>query len=111
MNIWLALFAAPILALIDQSVSLAAVSWACAYQHAIVLHALHAGFLLATIACAAPAFILWRNGSSQRDNDADGEAFLRRHFLATLAAGSGSLSGLIIVAMWIPTWIIPVCAR
>jgi hypothetical protein len=89
----------------------AAVGWACAHQHAIVLHVLHAGFLLATVACTIPAFVIWRNGPSQRSSAADGEALLRRHFLATLAAGSGSLSSLIVAAMWIPTWIIPVCAR
>jgi hypothetical protein len=104
MRIWPALLLAPTLALADQVVAFAAVGWTCAHARPIVLHAIHALFLVATAATLAPAWQAW--GASRGRADA---AAQRRHFLAALAIASAALSALVIAAMWLTTWFIPPC--
>ena len=38
-----------------------------------------------------------------------GEAGARRHFLAGIATGTATLSALVILAMWIPAWLLSPC--
>ena len=108
MKIWLALLAAPVLALMDQVVSFATVGWACAHQHGVAVHAVHALFLVAAMASTVPAFQLW-NGV-RADKLSGNETLARRHFLASIAVGVGTLSVVIIASMWMPTWVIAVCS-
>ena len=108
MKIWLALLAAPVLALMDQVVSFATVGWACAHQHGVAVHAVHALFLVAAMASTVPAFQLW-NGMRADPRSGD-ETVARRHFLASVAVGVGTLSVVIIASMWMPTWVIAVCS-
>jgi hypothetical protein len=106
MRIWFALLAAPILALADQSVAYATAGWACANQHAFAMHGVHLLFLAATLAGTLAAWPLWRATSSAKASD---ETRARRHFLAGLATASGAFSALVIMAMWIPTWVLAPC--
>jgi hypothetical protein len=106
-KIWFALLAAPFLVLMDQVVSYATVNWACAHQHAIAVHAVHACFLLAVAAGTVPAWQLWRRTRIGRSGN---EALARRHFLAGLAVALGAFSILAITSMWMPTWIIAPCS-
>ena len=109
MAIWLALLAAPILALADQAVSFATVGWACAHQHALAVHAVHTAFLVAAVASTIPAARAWTRARTHRHEAAD-PAAARRHFLAGIATGVGGLSVVIIASMWMPTWLIAVCS-
>src|SRR5206468_2732051 len=95
MNIWLALLAAPTLALTDQLVAYSTVGWACAHDRIVVTHAVHALCLVATALSVVPAWRLW---SATRAGG--NEAVVRRHFLAGMAMASGALSALVIAAMW-----------
>src|SRR3954466_244443 len=106
MQIWLALLVAPLLVLADQSISFASVGWACAHQVGGVVHAVHVIFLVATAVATVAAWQLWRATLPVRSSN---ETLARRHFLATLATASGVLSVLVIVAMWIPTWLLASC--
>ena len=108
MPIWFALLAAPLLALGDQAVSYATVGWACAHQEPFALHAVHALFFTTAAAAAFPAWQLWRATRSTRSSN---ETVARRHFLAGLATASSTLSMLVIAAMWMPTWVISLCAN
>jgi surface polysaccharide O-acyltransferase-like enzyme len=101
---------APVLALLDQIVSFATVGWACAHQHGVAVHAVHALFLVAAVASTVPAFLLWR-GEVTGKNGSDSETVARRHFLASVACCVGALSVVVIAAMWMPTWVIAVCAN
>src|SRR5436190_22168679 len=106
MNIWLALLVAPTLALADQVIAYAAVGWSCAHERAVVVHAIHALFLVAAAASVLPAWRLWK--ATRADAD---EAGQRRHFLGGMAIASGALSVLVIAAMWMPTWVIGPCIQ
>jgi hypothetical protein len=104
MRIWMPLLLAPTLALADQVVAFAALGWACAHDRAIVIHAIHALFLLATAVTLVP---WWRARNASRGR-ADAAA-RRQHFLANLALATAALSMLAIAAMWLTTWVISPC--
>ena len=104
MAIWFALLLAPTLALADQVIAYAAVGWSCAYERALVVHAIHALFLVTAAASLLPAWRLWSATSAAAD-----EATQRRHFLVGLAIAVGALSVLAIAAMWLTTWFIAPC--
>ena len=103
MRIWFALLLAPVLALTDQSVAYATAGWACAHQHPAVVHGIHVVFLVAIVAGTVAAWQYWR-ATPQR-----AEPAASRHFLAGIAAASGALSALVILAMWIPNWMLSPC--
>jgi hypothetical protein len=107
MRIWFALVAAPMLALADQVVSYATVGWACAHDHPVAVHAVHAVFLVAVVAGTVPAWQLWH---ATRPGKTGNETLARRRFLAGLGAALGALSIVVIVSMWMPTWIIAPCS-
>jgi hypothetical protein len=102
MRIVFALIVAPLLALVDQSTALAMVGWSCAHSATLAVHALHFVFLAATVAAAIVAFAQWRRTQSA-------DTRVRNRFLAALATASALLSTLVIVAMWIPVWMISPC--
>jgi hypothetical protein len=106
MRIALALIAAPLLALVDQSVAFALAGWACAHQHDLALHAVHLAFLAAIAAATVPAWRLHRSMARQAGSD---ETVRRRRFLAGLAAGSGALALAAVAAMWAATWMVSPC--
>jgi hypothetical protein len=106
MRVWTALLVAPLLALTDESVALAVVSWACAHQSAYAIHLVHLLFLAGTAGCAAMAGQAWHKAASRSGG---GESLGQVRFLAPLATASAALSTLAIAAMWIPTWLIASC--
>jgi hypothetical protein len=105
---WPSLLVAPVLALADQGIALALTTWACRGQHALVLHAVHAVFALATAAATLFAWWRWRRA---RPHAASGEAAARTCFLAGMALGASALSLLAILAMWGPTWVLSACLQ
>jgi hypothetical protein len=106
MRTWFALLGAPFLALVSQSVSYATVGWSCAHQQPLAVHAVHGVFLAAIVVGTLLAWALWRE---TRPVGAEGEEPARRHFMAGLAASSGALSALVVVAMWLPVWVLGPC--
>ena len=105
MRTWFALLAAPLLALADQTISYAAADWTCAHHGTWVAHAVHAAFF---VACAASCVLAWQLWRATVPAQAD-EAHARRHFLAGIATGSAALSGVVVLAMWIPNWWLSPC--
>jgi hypothetical protein len=106
MRTWYPLIVVPLLALVDQSVSYATTLWACTHQNSVVVHVVHAPFLLLALAGVVIAWDRWRASAPMK---AENETLARRHFLAGLATGVASLSVLVIVAMWGITWVLRAC--
>ncbi len=106
MRIWIALFVAPVLALIDLAVAFATVGWACAHQAWFSVHGVHLLFLIATAASAIAAANVWR---ARATTTPDVQVSAQVHFLAGIATASATLSTAAIAAMWIPTWMITPC--
>jgi hypothetical protein len=106
MRICFALLAVPVLALVDQSVSYVTTLWACTHQNSIVVHAVHAPFLVAAAVGALLAWQAWRRSEPMKGEN---ETLARRHFVAALATGAAALSVLVILAMWGVTWVLRSC--
>jgi hypothetical protein len=108
MRIWLALLAAPSLALACQSVMYALVTPSCSVQTRVAIHAVAAASLLL---CVAFTLIARSAGAPVRfgaDHDSD-EPPATRHFLAVVATAVGALSSLLVLAMWIAAWVLSPC--
>jgi hypothetical protein len=105
---WPGLLLAPMLALADQGVAYALLGWGCSSQQGALLHAVHAFFLAAT---ACSTFLAWRESRPGRPalREAEGFTVHRRDFMAQAALGVGLLSAAMIVAMWIPQWMLSPC--
>ena len=108
MRVFAAFLVAPFLALADQSVAYAFAGWACAHQHEAVPHAVHAIFLAATLAATFFAWTTARAGLATIREEA-GFTVQRHDVMATCALALGALSSVVIVALWIPQWVLSPC--
>ena len=115
-RVWPALLVAPLLVLTDVSVGYSLVTPACARQGGGELHALS---LLCLVAVLAMTFLAWRTWSALSAAQPDagaitgsdaGHADRRARFLALLGTLSGALSTLVVIAVWIPAWVLPPCS-
>lgn len=104
MRLWVPLLLAPVLALLDQVVAFGVVGWSCAHERAIVVHAIHASFLVAAALTLVPAWRIWRSSRARAD-----EAGRRQHFLGNIALASAAMSVLVIAAMWLTVWFVAPC--
>jgi hypothetical protein len=108
MRIWLALLAAPSLALAAQSIMYSLVTPSCSMQTRVAIHA-----VAAVVLALCVVFTLLARGAGApvrfgADQD-DGEAPTTRHFLAIVAAAVGAMSSLVVLAMWIAAWVLSPC--
>jgi uncharacterized membrane protein YjgN (DUF898 family) len=108
MRIWLALLAAPSIALACQSAMYALVTPSCSVQTRVAIHAVAA---LALLLCIAFTLMARSAGAPVRfgaDHDSD-EPPATRHFLAVVAAAVGTISALVVFGMWIGAWVLSPC--
>ena len=101
-GLWTGVLAGPIAWASDLGISYAIVKWTCGSQHTSVLHAVSAAALLAIAAGAVPA---WR-GLSLSTGSASTD---RIRFMAVLGLLSCALFALVVVATWIPSWVLNAC--
>jgi hypothetical protein len=106
---WPALLLSPLLALAAQACAYALASPGCAQQRGPWLHAVPLVFLLLALALTVLA---WRDmrrrapGAPHADADRRGA---NGYFVACAATGTGALSSLAIVALWVPLWWLSPC--
>jgi hypothetical protein len=111
MKNWPALLLAPSLALANLAITYALVTPSCARQGKLALKIVSAVTLLV---CAVLTVQAWRNWKGQGGGDADAPrdgARLRPRFVALVAAMAGALSCLVVIAQWIPQWVLSPCAN
>ena len=113
---WPALLLAPLAALTQLSLAHALVTPACMAQAGALEHAVAAGGLGFTLVCTALAWAQRRHLERHRPALAPlppgGESDAAAHrgwLLARIAVGSGALSALVALALWIPAWLLPPC--
>lgn len=107
-SIWLALLVAPSLALLNLSVVYALVVPACEGQNTLPLHIFSVATLLLCLLFTFMAWHQWRQHAASPDAPED-DAPVRKDFLSAVAALTGLLSALVIVAQWIPQWVLSPC--
>jgi hypothetical protein len=103
MATWAALILAPLFALADQGVAYALAPWSCAHQDTVAGHAVHALFLVATLATLAGA-LRARHAPNHASNGTH-----RHEFLALVGVLTAALCAAVIVAMWVPQWVLSPC--
>jgi hypothetical protein len=108
MRSWPGLLGTPLLALADQSVAYAFVPYSCSHQQSVVLHAVHAVFLVAILACALHVWPRARPVIGHLRND-EGATVQRGDLMAILALSMAIFSAAIVVAMWIPQFLLAPC--
>jgi hypothetical protein len=108
MKSWPALLLAPSLVLLDQSVVYMLAGWSCASQNQGIAHAVHAAFLVAVLATLIPSW-RWHRLANTGSTRIEGESRTRIAFSALIGLLVGILSAAVIVAMWIPQWVLSPC--
>jgi hypothetical protein len=106
---WPALLIAPSVALANASIAYALVTPSCSSQDINPLHAVSLVCLLLCLALTWPALVNWLRGRASPSLASDAVAS-RAHFLAQVAAMTGALSALVVLAEWMPLWIVSPCA-
>jgi hypothetical protein len=109
MMVWPGILLAPLVTLLNLSLTYALVLPSCASQTRWMLHGVSAVSLAITVLSALAATRVPRMDPSARSEDA-GTAPVRLHFLAQVAVLLGALSSLVILAQWIPSWALPPCS-
>jgi hypothetical protein len=111
-RIWLALLAAPSLALAAQSIMYALVTPSCSLQTRVLVHAVALGALVLAALFTWLARSEWARRaaalSADSDSDAPDPGSVRR-FLALVATAVGALSCLTILTMWMGAWVLSPC--
>jgi len=102
--LWPALILAPLLALADQSAAYALAPWLCGHQQTAMGHAVHVLFLVAIVITGVPAWAAARVLAPAEKTSSEG-----RPMLAVVAALVALLSIVIVVALWIPQWVLSPC--
>jgi hypothetical protein len=112
MRIWLALLAAPSLALASQSLMYALVTPSCSLQTRVAIHAVAAASVLLAALFTALARGEWARRALEMpqgpDSDEPDPGSVRR-FLAMVGTAVGAISCLVILAMWIGAWVLSPC--
>ena len=108
MRSWPALLIAPSLALADQSATFALATYSCVAQRLVLPHVVHATFLMAALVLTSMAIYRWRTGRASMPEDASDEG-ARDHFFAISGTMVGTLSVLVIAAMWLAQWMLSPC--
>ena len=108
---WPALLLCPMLALAEQSIVYALSTPTCQTQRETWLNGVPLVFVALTLLLTALAWTELRRLRGEHVDasvDTDAQA-LRRYFVARVAVWSGALSSLVIVAMWVPQWVLSPC--
>lgn len=107
-SVWPALLLVPALTLVNLSVTYALVTPSCSRQTTLALHLMT---LLVACLCAAMTVSAWREWRRRvASRHRDDAAAARPAFLATVAVMCSGLSTLVVLAQWLPQWVISPCA-
>ena len=104
---WLALLLAPVLTLTAFSINYALVTPACEQQANVAwLHGVFAASLLRSVLFTALAGRNWQRSNAHQ---AESRTRDRTRFVALVAVLVGALSSLVLVAQWLPLWVLSPC--
>ena len=106
---WLALLLAPMLALTALGINYALVTPACEQQAKVAwLHGVFAASLLLSVLFTVLSGRNWQR-SKVHQVESESQTRNRQRFVALVAVLVGALSSLVLVAQWLPLWVLSPC--
>jgi hypothetical protein len=107
-NLWVGLLLAPIAFLIDLEVAYALVPPACSSRNTTPLHLVHLACFLLTLYGLFTAWRSWKLTGPTWPGE-QGDPLARSRFLAATGLLVSAMFALVIVAMWIPSFLLDPC--
>src|SRR4051812_42943577 len=106
--LWFGVLAGPVAWLLQLQASYALVLWFCAKHESLPLHLATSTFLAIAIVGGLISLGQWRSESVDEANGPE-PIFDRPRFMALLGMMTSSLFALIIIAQWIPVFVLNPC--
>ena|SRR5215213_5503869 len=106
--LWTGLLLAPTAFLLNLEVAYALVPTACSSRAPVLVHLVHLGCLALAVFGGLTAWRSWR-GSGETWPGGAGGPISRTRFMAGLGLWTSALFALVIVAQWIPSFILDPC--
>jgi hypothetical protein len=107
-DLWFSLLLAPIAFLIDLEVAYALVPPACSSRNLLPVHLAHLACFLLTLYGLFTAWRSWRLAGATWPGE-QGDQLARSRFMAATGLLVSAMFALVIVAMWIPTFVLDPC--
>jgi hypothetical protein len=107
-NLWIGLLVPPIVFLIDLEVAYALVPTACSARNRLPVHLVHLACLLLVLFSWVTARRCWKATGATWPAD-EGGPLGRSRFMAGVGVLMSALFALVILAMWIPSFILDPC--
>lgn len=108
LDLWVGLLLAPIAFLIDLEVAYALVPPACSSRNALPVHLVHLACLLLALYGLSTAWRSWKLTGATWPGQ-QGDPLSRSRFMAAIGLLVSAMFALVIVAIWIPSFILDPC--
>ncbi len=105
---WIALITGPLLCLINQLINFVAVPWVCATQNYWLLHLTHALAFGLVVWAGFLSHRVWRDTGGGVSSEGP-EVKARDHFLGLIAIMTSAFSAALVLAMWLPNFMLGAC--
>jgi hypothetical protein len=106
--LWFGILAGPLAFLLNLQLSYMLVQPVCVTAHHLVLHLVPVGALLLTVSGGVSAWRNWRRTGQAESSEAGG-VLPRSRFLAGVGLLTSGLFIVVIVAQWLPNFILALC--
>ena len=106
---WPALLVAPLVAFTNAAIAYALVSPSCSRQELVDLHLLSIVSLLACFVVTVPAALNWQRARALA-SQVEAPAQARDRFFSQVGTLTGLLCTLVVLAEWLPVWIVSPCS-
>jgi hypothetical protein len=107
-NLWIGILVPPIAFLIDLEVAYALVPTACSTRNRLLIHLVHLACLLLVLFAWGTAWRCWKAAGASWPAE-EGGPLGRSRLLAGLGVLMSALFALVILAMWLPSFILDPC--
>jgi hypothetical protein len=106
--LWIGLLLPPIAFLLSLEVAYALVPGACSSRNELPVHLVHFICLVLALVGGLTAWRMWR-ATGATWSDEEGGPLARSRFMAGVGVFTGIMFALVIVAMWIPSFMLDPC--